>query len=212
MARGRDDRSLQRRGPVREPLPRILIVCEGKVTERQYIDGFRVAQGITTVRVEVVSPGGDPQALVERAIGIRDASRREARRARDANLAYDEAWCVIDVDQHARLETARRLAHDAGIQLAVSNPCFELWLLLHFADYRAHVNADRAMNLLRKHLDGYDKHLRYADLAPGYEAAVRRARILEAQHREHDAPGGNPSTDVHLLTEHIRQFGRSSRT
>lgn len=134
----RDERRpLQRRGPTRNPIPCILVVCEGEVTEREYIDGFKAEYGITTVRVDVFSPGGNPLGLVERAVELRNTSRREARRARDQNLAYDQAWCVMDVDQHPRLDEARVLAAKHGIKLAISNPCFELWLLLHFADHSA---------------------------------------------------------------------------
>jgi hypothetical protein len=50
----------------------------------------------------------------------------------------DEVWCVFDVDEHPKLAEARDQANANGIQLAVSNPCFELWLLLHFQEHRAH--------------------------------------------------------------------------
>lgn len=86
---GREDsRSLRRRGPFRDPLPVILVVCEGKVTEPEYIEQFRLAHGVTTVRVHVVAPGGDPKALVQRAIEMRNEASREARRTRDMNAAY----------------------------------------------------------------------------------------------------------------------------
>ena len=38
-----DGGALQRRGPIRDPLPVILVVCEGKVTEPEYVEAFRVA-------------------------------------------------------------------------------------------------------------------------------------------------------------------------
>jgi hypothetical protein len=48
MARRRGNgHDLRRRGPVRDPLPLILVVCEGAVTEPQYIEGFRIAQAPT---------------------------------------------------------------------------------------------------------------------------------------------------------------------
>lgn len=61
--RREDGQDLRRRGPTRDPLPLILVVCEGKVTEPEYVDAFRIAQGANTVRVRVESPGGDPKAL-----------------------------------------------------------------------------------------------------------------------------------------------------
>ena len=61
-------------------------------------------------------------------------AERVAKRQRDSYLAFDEVWCVHDVDDHPRLDEARIMARDNDISLAVSNPCFELWLLLHFRE------------------------------------------------------------------------------
>ena len=206
-----DGRELRRRGPTRDPLPLILVVCEGKVTEREYVDAFRIAQGANTVRVRVVAPGGDPMALVERAVELRDEAEREARRARDSYLRYDEVWCVFDVDEHRRLDEARGAAARSKIHLAVSNPCFELWLLLHFADQTAHLSAKQARDRLRKHMPGYDKHIRFGDASAGYADAVRRAKSLDDRHDTSGSPGANPSTGVHGLTERIREFGKDRR-
>lgn len=206
-----DGRDLRRRGPVRDPLPLILVVCEGEVTEPKYIDAFRLELGVNTVRVRVETPGGDPKALVETAIRLRDEAARRARRERDLNLAYDEVWCVFDVDEHARAAEARQLAASGDIHLAVSNPCFELWLLLHFADRTAHVTTAQVGKLLRGHLPGYDKHVRFAEVRHGYADALRRGQALDRHHAELGAEGGNPSTGVYRLTERIRQFGKDQR-
>lgn len=204
-------RPLRRRAAFRDPLPLMLVVCEGEVTEPQYFDGFRQTHGANTVRVVVKSPGGDPRALVERAVALRAEAAAEARRSRDANLAYDEVWCVFDVDEHARADAARRLAAREAVHLAVSNPCFELWLLLHLADHAAHLTAAQAGRLVRKHLPAYDKHLRFQDFAAGYPDAVRRAESLGRRVAEAGDGDGNPSTAVHRLTERIREFGKEAR-
>lgn len=215
MARGgsrRDDgRDLRRRGPVRDPLPLILVVCEGEVTEPRYIETFRLAHGANTVRVRVEAPGGDPRALVETAIRLRDEATRRAKRERDRNLAYDEVWCVFDVDEHARTPEARHLAASSRIRLAVSNPCFELWLLLHFAERTAHVTTAQVVKLLRGHLPTYQKHVRFDDVHHGYLDAVERGKALDRRHGELGSEGGNPSTGMYRLTERIREFGKSAR-
>lgn len=206
-----DGRDLRRRGPVRDPLPLILVVCEGEVTEPRYIDAFRLEHGANTVRVHVESPGGDPRALVEKAIRLRNEAGRRAVRERDENLAYDEVWCVFDVDEHARFAEARELAASGRVNVAVSNPCFELWLLLHFADRSAHVTTAQVSKLLRGHLPGYQKHVRFEDVRHGYENAVRRGQALDQRHEKLGAEGGNPSTGVYHLTERIRQLGKDRR-
>jgi hypothetical protein len=209
--RRNDNRSLARRGPRRQPLPLVLVVCEGVVTEPQYINGFRLAHGASTVRVQIEAPGGDPLALVERAISLRKHASQAAARERDQNLVYDEVWCVFDVDEHARLDEARRTADASGVRLAISNPCFELWLLLHFTDQTATLSRQRASGLLKKHLPNYAKHVRFEDLATGYDNAARRAAVLDNRHSQAGTDGGNPSSGVYRLTERIREFGKAQR-
>jgi hypothetical protein len=105
---------------------------------------------------------------------------------------YDEAWCVVDVD-HFDIDGATKVAERAGINLAVSDPCFEVWLLLHFTDHTAYAKDGKAAcGLLAKHVSGYDKKLDFAAFDPGVEAAIKRAKGLEP---------GNPSTDVWKLVE-----------
>jgi hypothetical protein len=43
----------------------------------------------------------------------------EAKRQKDQNLAFDEVWCVHDIDDHPKLEEARVTALDNGIELAI---------------------------------------------------------------------------------------------
>lgn len=38
--------NLRRRGPRREPLPRVLVVCEGEVTEKEYVSHLRHTERI----------------------------------------------------------------------------------------------------------------------------------------------------------------------
>lgn len=189
----------------------MLIVCEGEVTEPEYLRTFRAAQGAQTVRIRVEAPGGDPQALVRRAVVLRDEAAADALRAQDENFRFDEVWCVFDVDEHARLQEAVRVAAAEDIRLAVSNPCFELWLLLHFADHGSHAERKRIRDHLRKHLPAYGKHVRFEPLSGGYEAAVKRAAELDRRHEAAGTQGGNPSTGVYRLTERIRQFGKTAR-
>nr|WP_176929800.1 RloB family protein [Lentzea albidocapillata] len=89
-------------------------------------------------------------------------------------------------------------AESAGISLAVSNPCFEVWLILHFADCTAGVAGPKAAeDKLRKHMPGYAKGtLDFAVLAGKVDKAVERAKALGA---------GNPSSDMWRLVEVVRK-------
>lgn len=163
------------------------------------------------MRLKVVALGRDPEGLVHHALKLRDEAAERAERERDENLAYDEVWCVLDVDEHSRFDAARYLAERHGIRLAVSNPCFELWLILHFREHAAHLTSRKAADLLGNHIPEYRKHIRYEDLAGGYTNAVVRAASLERRHSEVETRGGNPSTGVHYLTERVRELGKGNR-
>jgi hypothetical protein len=204
--RGRD---LSRRRPQREPRLRILILCEGSRTEPGYFRAFRAELRNRLVEIEVDDRGGVPKTLVERTAARKKEAEREARSARDRYLAYDEVWCVFDIDEHPLLPDALQQARDNRIHLAVSNPCFELWALLHFQDQSSYLHRHAVQSRLRHHLPGYDKDLPFARIHPAYDQAVERARELDRRCETAGNPGDNPSTGVHILTELIRLGGRS---
>jgi hypothetical protein len=205
--RRHDERSIRRRGPTREPKRRILIVCEGEETERGYFKDFQHEVRNPRVHVEVSSETGEPLQVVRSAMRLKKKAEDEARGQRDENLRWDEVWGVVDVDEHASLGEARQLALKNDIDLAISNPCFELWALLHFQEQRAHIERDKAHSALRRHLPGYDKGLDFPKLHPGYGGAVRRAQELDAEAQQQGALGRNPTTGVYRLTESIRKGG-----
>lgn len=204
MSRRGDDRPIHRRGPSRQPKVRILVVCEGKKTEPLYLKQFQHHVRNPRVHIEPLGIAGVPITVVQTAIELREQADDEAKRQRDENLRWDEVWAVFDVDDHPKVADARQLAVAHGIQLAISNPCFELWALLHFADRRAHIERGKLRAMLQQHVPGYDKELPFAEVHTGYDEAVRRARELDNAAALANRPGRNPTTGVHLLTETIR--------
>jgi hypothetical protein len=186
-----------------EARPRILVLCEGKATEPGYIKALCEELQPSRVHVVIEGHGEDPKALVERAV----VRKRGARRSGDLEGSQDQIWCVFDVDDHARLADALQQARANGIELAVSNPCFELWALLHFQDQTAFVDREKVRAFLKKHLPDYRKALPFDQMWLGYEEAVRRAEHLDRRCEERGCPGDNPSTGVYRLTELIRKEG-----
>ncbi|HUQ55387.1 RloB family protein [Lentzea sp.] len=181
----RRENSARRRGtPFRTSASRVLVVCCGQ-TEQAYPDGVkRLSEPVT---VKAVVEVGSPEQLVRHAVKPRQNDRD----------GFDEYWCVVDVDEFD-IDAAVAAAEVAGISLAVSNPCFEVWLTLHFADCTAGIASPKAAaDKLRKHMPGYAKGtLDFAALAGTVQKAVERAKALKA---------GNPSTDVWRLAEVLLQ-------
>ena len=200
MARNRD--SLQRRKAYRQTRPRFLIVCEGTVTEPRY---FKDVQHTKRSLIDLeLKPSGTPKTLVERAVQLKSEADGKAKRLKDDNEKYEEVWCVFDIDNHPLIPEARDQARANGIELAISNPCFELWPLLHFQDQRAHIERGKVQRLCRQLMPGYEKRLNYASLRPRYSGALQRAEDLERWHGSRGTAGANPSTTVHRLVERIK--------
>ena len=101
--------------------------------------------------------GVDPRTLV-------NIAKAESRREELNGERFDFVYCVFDRDLHPQFDEASKTAQDRGFRLARSWPCFEFWLLLHFAfsrgPYVAVGNAsacDVCIRDLRRHLPDYDK-------------------------------------------------------
>ncbi|MEE1799833.1 RloB family protein [Streptomyces sp. JV176] len=167
-------------------------MCGSKETERQYLQGLRDHLRNPAVSVVVRGKACSPTQLVAYACGQRDLNRG----------GYDEVWCVFDVDEYPDVAAASDAARRRGIKVAVSNPCFELWLLLHFTDHHAFVDTYRKLlPLLQKHVPGYDKtRVEFAKYRDAVDRAAARARKLDPTGSDH---ARNPSTGVWQLTDRM---------
>lgn len=192
MGRTRRENTTARRPPSREPRSRILIVCGGLRTEKLYFDALRKWRHNPAVRVTVLPKGSAPSGLVTYA-------RKWLRQRSDS---FDEVWCVFDVDNFPHIAEAVRLATQEMFSVAVSNPCFELWLLLHFEQHTAYLSGYNSVrSRLGRHLADYDKTAPdLALLRGGVDDAVRRARELEPTGEAFEV---NPSTGVWRLVERV---------
>jgi hypothetical protein len=155
------DRRPGRRPAFRDPKPIILIVCEGEKTEPDYLKGFRQAFRNPRVEIELVDEQGVPKTLVEIAKQRKTDAENDARRMRDDDLAYDSVWCVFDIDDHPNIDAAKLQAQANEIHLAISNPSFELWLLLHFRTSPGMQHRDKLRKMLADFVPGYDKTIRF---------------------------------------------------
>lgn len=109
---------------------RFLIVAGGRETEPSYIETLKQDlhrdMGGTVV---VKCAAKDPLSLVSYASRLMDIDRKDA--AKDSFDPYDKVWVLTDCDDYKCIESAVASAKKAGIELIVSNPCFEVWLIDH---------------------------------------------------------------------------------
>lgn len=195
-----------RRKSFKDSRPIILIVCEGSVTEPDYFNALSIACKNPRVRIKVVGGVGVPLSIVQAAKSQKTDAEERAASENNENLCYDEVWCVFDVDEHPNVSTAKQMAKDNGMQVAVSNPCFELWLWLYFAEQPGVQHRHDLQKMLNLHVIDYVKRVSLEVLTPGYPNAVRRAKKLD-EVAEADRDGGrNPTTGVWRLTEAIQEI------
>lgn len=106
----------------------IIIATEGEKTEKTYFMGVATKFKTSKVHVEVLDrlgSGSDPETCLE----VLNKFKRRYNLNKN-----DELWLVCDVDRWGakKLSRVSQLCKQKGYYLSVSNPCFELWLLIHF--------------------------------------------------------------------------------
>ncbi len=187
-------------------MTRHLVVSEGKETEPRYFEGVRAALGDANGRkVSVVVKGTGKHTL--------DLLDFAVEHCRYAPETFDHVWLVFDKDDFpaadfdAMERKCTELSDDSRTFHALwSNPCFELWLLLHLRYTTAPMTAAECQRALaramskdlgaeyRKNLDGL-----FGMLDAQRNEALQRAARLGAYH---DGLGNakpstrNPATKV----------------
>lgn len=184
--------SLRRTTGKREARRRLLIVCGAAATECDYLRGLIAAVANPAVTVRIIAKPSAPSQLVRYAVGQRNQAQGD----------FDEVWCVFDVDEFQDVQRAVDMAREEGIETAVSNPCFELWLILHFVAHTAHARTYRELlPHLTRHLPRYDKaRVNFRHFADGCHMAAARARKLAPRGKEHEV---NPASGMWALAERV---------
>jgi hypothetical protein len=204
LSKGRAGGPPQRRPSKDAVLLDLLAFVEGLRTEEQYLTYWR-RQYRDRVLMEIDPFRGGPLQLVQRAVEAQRTEAREARRGR--GRAHNQIWCVFDRDEHPNFDKAIDLANRHNINLAISNPCIELWFILHFENHTAYIERQVAQRHAEGLLGG-SKVLgesALSALAERYEDARRRAIKLDEKHAgDASPPASNPSSGVWRLIDMIR--------
>jgi len=190
---------------------KFVIAVEGAKAEPLYFQRFQSPRlYVTILHPEGVADGAsDPLQTLKRL----DAYVAENE---DNFLPCDSFWLVCDRDEwephkfHQAIEAAKssRFKHET----ILSNPCFELWLHLHFADYSEHKQAqlagmplkERPRQMKRDYGEAFEgsaglNQCSVADFGSRLQAAIKRAKALD---KAPETPIPDcPSTRLYLLTE-----------
>lgn len=195
----------------REPIPLIreggfanaeklyILSYEGTVSEKKYFEDFRHSKLFNNSGlIELISlkrpkgSGSDPFSAKKL---LQDAKKEFGFKK------TDEFWLIIDRDDW---ETMHKLSFDDlvadckkedNFYLAMSNPCFEIWLVLHLKDITEYTEAEQQsifknvkVSNSKNHIDvvlsslqgrGYNKKPNPKTYIPLTSIAIERAKALD---------------------------------
>ena len=198
---------ISRRKPTKQPNKVILIVCEGKKTEKKYFQMLKECLNLISISIEILS-SRHPTPLQ-----VIDYAEQKAKEISE----YDEIYCVFDRDTHSDFNEALAKAKkmklkNTTFEAIVSDPCFEFWILLHFAKITRNFSANKSpCNALQKyktfkqHFPNYDKsNYDFDDIVANYlNTAIKNANEIN----ETNLPTRQtPYTEVVRLVENLQKL------
>jgi len=212
--RNRTPPDLRRKPPIREPIKYFYLYCEGERTEPEYFRALQRYLASVRIQVEPEPAAGVPCTLAQRAVShAKRLGIGSRRKPVNSFEEQDEVWIVCDRDDHPNFEDAVTKCKGGGVGVARSNPCFEVWLILHNKDYDKPDDRHKVQDHLSKLCPEYhhrNKVPNCADLITRIESAESRAQILLERRQSEGAPFGRPSTTVGELTRAIRSAAHKS--
>lgn len=166
--------------------PNFFVFCEGE-SEVAYVSFLRSQY---RVPIQIIPRKSDSN------ISIRYIENCKREYVLTGN---DRTFLMFDLDVDGMLEHLQSIP-DA--MLLVSNPCMELWYLLHFEECHAEFAQDGCIRKLRRHLEHYTKGMlslnEKQQLSEKIDEATSRAKAL--------IPYCNPSTTVYRLIELLNRL------
>lgn len=150
----------------------ILIVCEGDTEEHYFKKKGQNLKRSVTLTIRNMK-GGDPKQIFE------EADKE------DKSNNYDQTWCVFDNDlpkkftsaikkiekrdreiakaiaeEKAKSKHKRKYRDGKRFRAAYSNPCFELWFLLHFKNIQTCLSCSNCEEKMTQNLRNLQKKFR----------------------------------------------------
>ncbi|MEZ6092606.1 MAG: RloB family protein [Pirellulaceae bacterium] len=198
----------------------VVIACEDTHAVKQYFSKFRTRR-VQYKIYPTLDGDSSPRAVME---------RLDYYRSEFATEEHDELWICIDADHWIRGQHQRDFSQvlqecrSKGYGVAISNPCFEVWLLMHYAnvddslllellgedpssvlsdDQRSSFRCDRFEARLRQTAGGYNK----SNVA---RLSLTAAQVLQATERARRSDGASdvpkcPGTRVYKLIDTLQR-------
>ena len=163
--------------------PTYFVFCEGE-TERAYINMLRSHYRIPIEIKPKISGNRISQRHIDRFLHDRPRSKR------------DKIFLIYDLDVK---EVVIKLKQIKSAILLITNPCLELWFVLHFQDYKTYCTSKNSLLILRNYWRNYKKGKlllsQQRDLLSKQDIAIERAKKGKRL--------DNPSSSVYRIIEEL---------
>lgn len=194
------------RGKLKPRNKRFLIYSGGIVTEVEYsqyvrrhlfgdyVKNLRIKSGEVDDPVRVEADGVDPKTLVDDAAKLLYEDKKDAKK--ESYDPFAVVWAVTDVDDFGKNGDKLRAAVDkgrqSGVEVIISNPCFDVWLIDHKQSCPLSYTQTSECEKLAKRLGLIDmsrnrnnpKHIRQEAIVEQYATAAKNAqKHMSEQHR-----------------------------
>ena len=164
--------------------PNFFVFCEGE-TEMAYVKFLR---SLYRAPIQVIPKKGKSNISED----FIEKSKNEYVRTEQ-----DKVFLMYDLDVDGMLEQLQKIPN---AELLVSNPCMELWFLLHYQDQKSEISSDRCIKKLQKFSNEYKKGILSEEektfLAEKKDLAIERAKNMIGYQ--------NPSSTVYKLLEKLK--------
>lgn len=164
--------------------PNFFVFCEGE-TEMAYVKFLR---SLYRAPIQVIPKKGKSN-ISEDYI--------ERSKIEYVRTEQDKVFLMYDLDVDGILEHLQKIPN---AELLVSNPCIELWFLLHYQEQKAEITSEKCVQKYQKVSKQYKKGALSEEekkvLAESKDIAIKRAKkLLEFN---------NPSTTIYRLLEMLK--------
>ena len=164
--------------------PNFFVFCEGE-TEMAYVKFLR---SLYRAPIQVIPKKGKSNISEDFIV----KSKNEY-----VQTDQDKVFLMYDLDVDGMLEQLQKIPN---AELLVSNPCVELWFLLHYQEQKTEISSDKCIKKLQKFSNEYKKGILSEEektfLAEKKDLAIERAKNMIGYQ--------NPSSTVYKLLEKLK--------
>lgn len=173
------------------------VVVEGKnKTERLYLNHFKSRFENFSLNI-IDSEETDALNMVKRA--------NRFWKENDLSYKHDHLFVLLDIDANLNkyLLTEKLQKEYPHIDIVTSNPCIEVWYLLHYRYTTQYMSSPECIKKLRHELPNYSKNKDiYNQLMPNFQNALDNLEKLKEFHSTNNDK--NPFTEIDLILQEFQ--------